>query len=121
MEAESCDCVAIHENLVGKVRGLLPREERLVAVAELFKAFGDPTRVRILSALLHSRLCVCDLGALLGMSKSAISHQLRILRQGRLVKYRRYGKVVFYSLDDRHIEDIFSQALAHVGEGIGDA
>jgi len=116
LEAERCDCPVIHEDVVRKVRKRLPKEELLFELAELFKVFGDSTRVRIISALLHSELCVCDIGALLGMSKSAISHQLRILRQSRLVKNRRDGKIVFYSLDDKHVEGIFRQGLAHVSE-----
>ena len=115
-ETDRCDAHAIHEDDVRKVRKLLPKEELLFDLAELFKVFGDSTRVRIIGALLHSELCVCDIGALLGMSKSAISHQLRILRQSRLVKNRRDGKIVFYSLDDKHIEGIFEQGLAHVSE-----
>ncbi|MCL2192532.1 MAG: metalloregulator ArsR/SmtB family transcription factor [Treponema sp.] len=115
-EADRCDSHAIHEDVVRKVKKQLPKEEQLFDLAELFKVFGDSTRVRIISALLHSELCVCDIGALLGMSKSAISHQLRILRQSRLVKNRRDGKIVFYSLDDKHIEGIFKQGLAHVSE-----
>ena len=110
------DCPVLHEDVVRRVGKRLPREELLFDLAELFKVFGDSTRVRIISALMHAELCVCDIGALLGMSKSAISHQLRILRQSRLVKNRREGKVVFYSLDDRHISGIFRQGLAHVGE-----
>ncbi|MCL2190667.1 MAG: metalloregulator ArsR/SmtB family transcription factor [Treponema sp.] len=116
MEADRCDCPVIHEDVVKKVKKRMPREERLFDLAELFKVFGDSTRVRIISALLHEELCVCDIGALLGMSKSAISHQLRILRQSRLVKNRRDGKIVFYSLDDKHVEEIFRQGLAHVSE-----
>ena len=115
-EADRCDSHAIHEDVVRKVKKQLPKEEQLFDLAELFKVFGDSTRVRIISALLHSELCVCDIGALLGMSKSAISHQLRILRQRRLVKNRREGKIVFYSLDDKHIEGIFEQGLAYVSE-----
>jgi ArsR family transcriptional regulator len=94
----------------------MPKEELLFNLAELFKVFGDSTRVRIISALLHSEMCVCDIAALLGMTKSAISHQLRALRQTKLVKYRRDGKVVYYSLDDAQVEGIFKQGLAHVSE-----
>ena len=115
--AERCDCSVIHDDIVKKVKNRLPDEELLFDLAELFKVFGDSTRVRIISALLHSPMCVCDIAVLLGMSKSAISHQLRALRQTRLVKYRREGKVVFYSLDDTHIGNIFKLGLAHVSEG----
>ena len=115
--AERCDCSVIHDDIVKKVKNRLPDEELLFDLAELFKVFGDSTRVRIISALLHSPMCVCDIAVLLGLSKSAISHQLRALRQTRLVKYRREGKIVFYSLDDTHIGNIFKQGLAHVSEG----
>jgi ArsR family transcriptional regulator len=88
----------------------------LFELAEFFKVFGDSTRVRIICALLYAEMCVCDVAALLCMSKSAISHQLKVLRQARLVKFRRDGKVIFYSLDDWHIGRIFRQGLAHVNE-----
>jgi ArsR family transcriptional regulator len=106
----------IHQDLVNAVRGKLPREELLLDLADLFKVFGDSTRVKIISALLHSEMCVCDIAALLGMTKSAISHQLRELRQSKLVKFRREGKVVYYSLDDQHVETLFNQGLSHVSE-----
>ncbi|MDR2747992.1 MAG: metalloregulator ArsR/SmtB family transcription factor [Treponema sp.] len=111
-----CEYTMIHEEVVREVKAKMPGEEVLMDLADLFKVFGDSTRVRIISALLHAEMCVCDIAALLGMSKSAISHQLRTLRQTKLVKYRREGKVVFYSLDDEHVENIFSQGLMHVGE-----
>jgi DNA-binding transcriptional ArsR family regulator len=114
--ADRCDCTVLHDGVVKKVRKKMPEEELLFELAELFKMFGDSTRVRIISALLFSEMCVCDIAALLGMSKSSVSHQLRVLRQSRLVKFRREGKVVFYSLDDMHIGAIFRQGLAHVSE-----
>jgi ArsR family transcriptional regulator len=107
----------IHGEVVNRVRELLPGNDALIALADLFKIFGDPTRVRIISALLHEEMCVCDIAALLGMSTSAISHQLRALRQTKLVKYRREGKAVYYSLEDDHVETIFAQGLAHASEG----
>jgi ArsR family transcriptional regulator len=110
------DCTVIHQDTVRRVKGRLPEDKLLFDIAELFKVFGDSTRVRIICALLYAEMCVCDVAALLGMSKSAISHQLKALRQARLVKFRRDGKVIFYSLDDRHIESIFKQGLAHVSE-----
>ncbi|MDR3248670.1 MAG: metalloregulator ArsR/SmtB family transcription factor [Treponema sp.] len=110
------ECTIIHEDVVRMVREKMPDEESLFNLADLFKMFGDSTRVRIISALLHAEMCVCDIAALLGMTKSAISHQLRALRQTKLVKYRREGKVVFYSLDDEHVGNIFAQGLVHVGE-----
>ncbi|MDR1443889.1 MAG: metalloregulator ArsR/SmtB family transcription factor [Treponema sp.] len=116
IDIERIDCTVLHEDVVRAVREKMPGEEALMDLADLFKVFGDSTRVRIISALLHAEMCVCDIAALLGMSKSAISHQLRTLRQTKLVKYRREGKVVFYSLDDEHVSGIFSQGLVHVGE-----
>jgi DNA-binding transcriptional ArsR family regulator len=115
-DIDRCDCNVIHEDIVNRVRKKMPAEELLLDLADLFKVFGDSTRVRIISALLRSELCVCDIAALLGMTKSAISHQLRELRQTKLVKYRKDGKVVFYSLDDEHVSALFKQGLAHVSE-----
>jgi ArsR family transcriptional regulator len=114
---EKCDCTVIHEDVIDRVRKEMPAEELLLDLADTFKVFGDSTRVRILGALLHAEMCVCDIAALLGMTNSAISHQLRTLRQTKLVKYRRDGKVVYYSLDDGHVEGIFKQGLDHVSEG----
>jgi DNA-binding transcriptional ArsR family regulator len=114
--SERCDCNIIHEEVVAEVRAKMPDEEVLMDLADLFKVFGDSTRVRILSALQHSEMCVCDIAVLLGMTKSAISHQLRSLRQTRLVKHRKDGKSVYYSLDDDHIGNIFAQGLLHVRE-----
>jgi DNA-binding transcriptional ArsR family regulator len=94
----------------------MPEDGILLDLADLFKVFGDSTRVKILCALQHSEMCVCDIAALLGMTKSAISHQLRVLRQTRLVKHRRDGKVVYYSLDDEHVGNVFAQGLLHVRE-----
>jgi DNA-binding transcriptional ArsR family regulator len=116
VEPDHCDINVIHEEVVNQVRGLMPDEVDLINLADLFKVFGDSTRVKIISALLHSEMCVCDIAALLGMSTSAISHQLRALRQTKLVKYRRDGKVVYYSLADEHVGTIFAQGLTHVTE-----
>ena len=110
------DSTIIHEDVVNKVKENMPPEESLYNLAELFKVFGDSTRIRILYALSASDMCVCDIAALLDMSQSAISHQLRILKQARLVKYRKEGKVVYYSLDDDHVNQIFAQGLEHVKE-----
>jgi ArsR family transcriptional regulator len=115
-DIDRCDCNVIHEDVINAVRKKLPNEELLFDLADLFKVFGDSTRIRIISALLHSEMCVCDIAVLLGMSKSAISHQLKELRQSKLVKYRREGKVVYYSLDDEHVETLFNQGLTHVSE-----
>jgi DNA-binding transcriptional ArsR family regulator len=115
-DIDKCDCNVIHEEVINKVRKVMPEEEALLNLAELFKVFGDTTRVRIISALIHAEMCVCDIAALLGMTKSAISHQLRALRQTKLVKYRKDGKVVYYSLDDDHVATLFAQGLIHVCE-----
>ena len=114
MGDEFCSCDIVHENLIEIVKQKMPLEEKLYDVAELFKVFGDTTRIKIISALLESELCVCDIAELLNMSQSAISHQLRVLRQARLVKPRKEGKVVFYALDDEHVKMIFDQGLEHI-------
>lgn len=111
-----CDEECVHDDIVKKVGDTLPDEEILYDVAELFKVFGDSTRVRIICALFESEMCVCDIAAVLNMTQSAISHQLRVLKQARLVKYRRSGKTVYYSLADGHIKNIFNQAFEHVME-----
>lgn len=94
----------------------MPEEEVLYDLGDFFKILGDSTRIKILSALFQSEMCVCDIAALLGMTQSAISHQLRVLKQGRLVKHRKDGKVVYYSLDDDHIKHIIDQGLTHISE-----
>lgn len=115
-EFERCDCNVIHEDIVNAVKEKMPSEENLYDLAELFKVFGDTTRIRILWALAASEMCVCDIAVLLNMTQSAISHQLRVLKQARLVKYRKDGKVVYYSLDDAHVQQIFDQGLVHINE-----
>ncbi len=114
--AERCDCDVIHEEIVNRVRAEMPAEETLYDLAELFKIFGDSTRIKILWALDESEMCVCDLAFLLNMTQSAISHQLRVLKQADLVKSRRDGKIVFYSLIDEHVKQIFDQGLIHISE-----
>lgn len=109
-------CNTMHEDVVREVSKKMPEEEKLYDLAELFKVFGDSTRIKILWALDESEMCVCDISALLSMSHSAISHQLRILKQAKLVKNRKSGKVVYYSLDDSHIKQIFNQGLEHINE-----
>lgn len=113
---DRCDCSMIHEEIVNMVKSKMPLEENLYDLAELFKVFGDTTRIKILWALDEAEMCVCDIAALLGMTQSAISHQLRILKQVRLVKNRKDGKVVYYSLDDAHVKQIFEQGLVHINE-----
>lgn len=115
-EIDRCDCSVIHEDIVTAVKGKMPSQENLYDLAEFFKVFGDSTRINILWALAESEMCVCDIAVLLNMTQSAISHQLRVLKQARLVKYRKDGKVVFYSLDDAHVKQIFDQGLIHINE-----
>ena len=119
MGDEFCSCTILHENIIETVKKKMPQEEKLYDLAELFKVFGDTTRVKIISALFEAEMCVCDIAELLSMTQSAISHQLRVLRQARLVKHRKEGKVVFYSLDDEHIKTIFNQGLQHILEPRG--
>ena len=109
-----CAELETHEDLIACTRVQMPDEEVLYDVAELFKVFGDSTRIRILSALLDHELCVCDLAELLGMGQSAISHQLRILRTAGLVRPRRDGKTMYYALDDEHVHSIFAAGLQHI-------
>ncbi|MDR3347399.1 MAG: metalloregulator ArsR/SmtB family transcription factor [Helicobacteraceae bacterium] len=111
-----CDCNVIHEEVVSRVKASMPSDEALFELAELFKVFGDSTRVKILCALFQSRMCVCDIAALLGMTKSAISHQLRALKQAKLAKFKKEGKVVYYSLADDHVKTIFDQGFSHIME-----
>ena len=114
--APCCEFMHVHEHTVEKVMEVMPAGEELQNLAEFFRVFGDSTRIRILYALSQSELCVCDIASLLGMGQSAISHQLRILKQMRLVKFRREGKSVLYSLADSHIEMILAQGMEHIGE-----
>ncbi len=113
---EMCQESHVHGSLVEQVQAQMPDDDTLVDVAEIFKVFGDVTRTKILSALFEAELCVCDISEIVKMSTSAVSHQLRILRQTKIVKSRRQGKEVFYSLDDEHIEKIFKMALDHLRE-----
>ncbi len=115
-DIDRCDCNIIHEDVVNDVRENMPDEDNLIDLADLFKVFGDSTRVKILCALFRAEMCVCDIAVLLGMTKSAISHQLRVLKQSKLVTYRKDGKVVYYSLADDHVKTIFDQGLLHVCE-----
>jgi len=113
---DCCDFIHVHEDIVEKVRQGIPTEDTLYDLTELFRIFGDSTRVRILYVLFESEMCVCDIAQLLGMTQSAISHQLRALKGARLVKSRRDGKTVFYSLADAHVRTIIDQGLEHVTE-----
>jgi DNA-binding transcriptional ArsR family regulator len=106
----------IHENIFMAVKSKMPKDEILYDLADFFKIFGDSTRIKILYALLSSEMCVQDLAELLDMNQSAISHQLRILKQAHVVKHRKEGKFVFYSLDDEHVNQIVAQGMAHLSE-----
>lgn len=113
---DCCDYIHAHEDTVKKVRETLPGEDTLYDLTELFRIFGDSTRMRILYVLSEAEMCVCDLAMLLGMTQSAISHQLKALKNARLVSSRREGKTVFYALADSHVRTIIDQGLEHVSE-----
>ena len=115
-EVECCESFELHENLLKIVRETMPEETELYDLAELFKVFGDSTRIRILFVLFEAEVCVCDLASALNMTQSAISHHLRILKQNKLVKSRREGKSVFYSLADDHVRTIINQGREHIEE-----
>ena len=115
-DVEQCEFMHVHEDIVAQVEKNMPDEEVLYDLAELFKIFGDSTRIKILYVLNESEMCVCDIARLLGMTQSAISHQLRSLKQSKLVKARREGKTVFYALADGHVHTILSQGMEHVAE-----
>lgn len=115
-DSPRCDYLHAHDELVEAVNERMPDEEILYDLAELYKVFGDSTRIKILYVLLEAEMCVCDIAQLLNMSQSAISHQLRVLKQSKLVKYRRDGKAVMYSLADDHVKTIISQGMEHVEE-----
>lgn len=114
--AECCDTTEIHKDLLQSISGKMPDEDKLYDLAELFKIFGDSTRIRILFVLFEEEVCVCDLAEVLNMTQSAISHQLKILKQSKLVQSRREGKSVFYSLADDHVRTIIAQGMEHVEE-----
>lgn len=114
--APRCEFLYVHQEVVEQVNQAIPQEERLFDLAELFKVFGDSTRIRILYVLFEAEMCVCDIAQLLGMTQSAISHQLSVLKKSKLVKYRREGKTVFYSLADDHVRAILDQGMEHVTE-----
>lgn len=114
--APACGLLHVHAELVEHVRAGMPTEEQLFDLAELFKIFGDSTRIKILYLLFEAELCVCDIAQLLGMTQSAISHQLQVLKKSKLVKYRRAGKTVFYSLADAHVRTIVGQGMEHINE-----
>ncbi|MGE4485632.1 MAG: ArsR/SmtB family transcription factor [Oscillospiraceae bacterium] len=115
-ESDDCETETVHGDAVAAVRKDMPSDDALEKTSDLFKVLGDPTRAKIIRALSIAELCVCDIAEVLGMTNSAISHQLRILKQARLVKNRRDGKTVFYRLDDDHISQVFSIAFEHISE-----
>lgn len=113
---DCCEQIFVHEELVEKVNKAMPEEEELYDLAELFKVFGDSTRIRILFVLFEAEVCVCDLAEVLHMTQSAVSHQLKILKQAKLVRARREGKSVFYALADDHVRTIIAQGREHTEE-----
>jgi ArsR family transcriptional regulator len=115
-DAAFCSCSVIHEDVISRVRDGLSEDGKLRRTAEMFKAVSDPTRLKIINALILSEMCVCDIAALMDMSQPAVSHHLKVLRQLHLVKYRRDGKVVYYELDDEHVRNVFYQGLLHASE-----
>ena len=115
-DIERCGFLCVHEDTVKQVLEQLPADEKLYDLAELFKVFGDSTRIKILYALFEAELCVCDIAQLLGLTQSAVSHQLRVLKAGRLVRPRKDGKTVFYSLADDHVRTLIAQGMEHVNE-----
>ena len=113
---EVCEFLCAHESVVTEVKEHMPDEDTLFELAEFYKVFGDSTRIRILTVLCRHEMCVCDLATILSMNQSAISHQLRILKQARLIAARREGKQVFYSLADDHVRHILDTAIEHLAE-----
>ncbi|MDR1060560.1 MAG: metalloregulator ArsR/SmtB family transcription factor [Clostridiales bacterium] len=111
-----CSCTIIHEDIVSRVREGLSGDALLRRTAEMFKAVSDPTRLKIINALILSEMCVCDIAALTDMTQPAVSHHLKVLRQLQLVRYRRDGKIVYYELDDEHVRNVFYQGLLHASE-----
>ena len=114
--APGCEFMFVHQEIVERVNAAMPAEETLFDLAELFKIFGDSTRIKILYVLFESEMCVCDIAQLLGLTQSAVSHQLRVLKANRLVKPRKDGKTVFYSLADDHVRKIIAQGMEHIEE-----
>ena len=116
IEEGTCEFMHVHEQIVDRVEKVMPDEQQLLDLSEFFKVFGDSTRIKILYVLSQSEMCVCDIATLLQMGQSAISHQLRVLKQMRLVSFRREGNTVFYSLADSHIQTILDQGMEHINE-----
>ena len=116
VEEGACEFMHVHQEIVERVEKVMPDEQQLLDLSEFFKVFGDSTRIKILYVLSQSEMCVCDIATLLQMGQSAISHQLRVLKQMRLVSFRREGKTVFYKLADSHIQTILNQGMEHISE-----
>jgi DNA-binding transcriptional ArsR family regulator len=116
IELDRTDCTVIHQEVVDAVRGKMPDDDLLLDLADCFKLFSDSTRLKILYALMEAEMCVCDISVLLGMTKSSVSHQLRVLKQSNLVKYRKAGRVIYYSLADDHVRTICRMGMEHVRE-----
>lgn len=116
LELDRTDCTVIHREVVDAVRQKMPDDELLLDLADCFKLFSDSTRLKILYALMEAEMCVCDISVLLGMTKSSVSHQLRVLKQSNLVKYRKAGRVIYYSLADDHVRTICRMGMEHVLE-----
>ena len=121
VELDRVDCSVIHQEVVDQVRGKLPDDDLVLDLADTFKLFSDSTRLKILYALMEAEMCVCDISVLLGMSKSSVSHQLRVLKQSNLVKYRKAGRVIYYSLADDHVRTICKMGMEHVREDEAEA
>ena len=115
-KVEVCEYIHVHSDIIDKVNRNMPDEELLYNLADFFKIFADSTRIKILYVLMQSEMCVCDIAQILNATQSAISHQLRVLKQMKLVKFRRDGKIIFYSLSDGHIKTILSQGIEHIEE-----
>ena len=114
---EDLKCTVKHPDIIEKVKKTMPDEETLFDIAELFKVFGDSTRMKIICCLFEHEMCVCDIAELINSTQSAVSHQLRVLKQAKLVKFRKEGKIVYYSLDDEHISEMYEMAKRHIEEG----
>ena len=113
---EDLKCTVKHPDIIEKVKKTMPDEETLFDIAELFKVFGDSTRMKIICCLFEHEMCVCDIAELINSTQSAVSHQLRVLKQAKLVKFRKEGKTVYYSLDDEHISEMYELAKKHIEE-----
>ena len=116
MDDELFECTILHEDVVNEVKKRIPQDEMIYDLAEFFKVFADSTRMKIIFALMENELCVCDIANIVQTTQSAISHQLRLLKQSKLVKFRKEGKVVYYSLDDEHISQIVKKGREHIEE-----